>query len=120
VDNWQVPIKKITAAQGASYLAELPESLPMATRYLLQEMQFQHPGGTVELRVPPYGAVQLVGGLSHRRGTPPNVVEMNPESFVDLALGKVSWEELERAGNMLVSGARALEIRNLFPIHEVR
>jgi hypothetical protein len=120
VDNWRVPIKKITSAEGASYLADLPQALPMATRYLLQEMQLQHPGGTIELRVPPYGAAQLVGGLSHRRGTPPNVVEIDPESFVDLALGKVSWEELDESGKLLASGARALELRNLFPLSRVR
>ena len=120
VDNWQVPAKKITAADGAKYLAELPSSLPMATRYLLQQLEQAHPGGTIELRVPPFGAVQLIGGLTHRRGTPPNVVEMDPESFVALSLGVIGWEELVAAGKLLASGSRSQELRNLFPITEVR
>jgi hypothetical protein len=120
VDNWRVPIKKITAAEGASYLANLPEALPMATRYLLQEMQLQHPGGTIELRVPPFGAVQLVGGLNHRRGTPPNVVELDPTSFLALCDGSKTWADLKHEGKLITSGSKAEELSNLFPLGELQ
>ena len=112
--------KLISREQGEQYLAALPESLPMAVRFLLQELQLEHAGGTVELRVPPYGAIQVIGGLNHRRGTPPNVVEMDPESFIGLALGTISWSELQEGGKLGASGSRADELRNLFPFTAVR
>ena len=115
-----MPKKRISEDEGQKYLAELPHSTAMAVRYLLQQLEEKDPGGTVELRVPPFGAVQLIGGLSHRRGTPPNVVELDPDSFLDLALGWATWEKLSREGKLLVSGSRAEELRKLFPISGVR
>lgn len=112
--------KRISIEDGRASLNNLPDASAMAVRYLLQVLEEREPGGTVELRVPPYGAVQLVGGLSHRRGTPPNVVELDPESFLALALGDVDWDELTSAGKLLASGARAADVRKLFPISGVR
>lgn len=112
--------KQISDSDGVAALSALGAELPTAVRYLLQKVEAANPGGTIELRVPPFGAVQLVGGMNHRRGTPPNVVEMPPEEFLSLALGKTSWEELSAAGKLLASGARAQELRNLFPIPGVR
>lgn len=120
VDNWQVAKKRIPDSDGQAYLSNLPQSEAMAVRYLLQVLEERHPGGTVELRVPPFGAVQLVGGLNHRRGTPPNVVEIAPTNFLSLALGGIGWDELLASGKLLASGARADELRNLFPIDGVR
>ena len=112
--------KRISDDLGLAALQDLAQQEAMAVRYLLQQLEAEHPGGTIELRVPPYGAVQLVGGLNHRRGTPPNVVEMNPENFLQLALGKVSWESLVASGQLIASGSRVAELRNLFPVPEVR
>lgn len=112
--------KRISDQDGRSYLDGLPQTQAMAVRYLLQLLEDSQPGGTIELRVPPYGAVQLVGGLSHRRGTPPNVVELGPDEFLGLAMGTISWEQLADSGQILVSGSRAAELRTLFPISLVR
>jgi hypothetical protein len=112
--------KRISDDLGLAALQDLANQEAMAVRYLLQLLEAANPGGTIELRVPPYGAVQLVGGMNHRRGTPPNVVELNPEDFLALAQGASSWDELIAAGTLTASGARAGELRNLFPLPEVR
>ena len=89
---------------------------PTAVRYLLQQIESSHPGGTIELRVPPYGAVQIVDGLNHRRGTPPNVVEVSPENFLDMALGHSSFKEKVDSGALSLSGDRASDAMRVFPV----
>lgn len=106
--------KRISKQDGENALANLPEQLATAVRYLLQEIEIRHPGGTVELRVPPYGAVQCIAGMDHRRGTPPNVVEIAPELFIDLALKRVSLSEVPTGSGLMLSGARAGEIALVF------
>ncbi len=106
--------KRISAQEGENALANLPEQLPTAVRYLLQEIETGHPGGTVELRVPPYGAVQCIAGMDHRRGTPPNVVEIAPELFIDLALRRIVLSEVPTGSGLMLSGARAGEIAVVF------
>jgi hypothetical protein len=110
--------RQISKTDGESAIAAGDQ--PTAVRYLLQLIESAAPGGAVELRVPPFGAIQCIGGLEHRRGTPPNVVELSPESFVALALGKMSWEQLVESGELLASGVMASDLRNLFPLAEVR
>jgi hypothetical protein len=110
--------RQISKTDGESAIATGDQ--PTAVRYLLQLIESAAPGGAVELRVPPFGAIQCIGGLDHRRGTPPNVVELSPERFVALALGEMSWEQLVESGELLASGVMASELRNLFPITEVR
>jgi hypothetical protein len=104
--------KRISAQEGEVALANLPDQLPTAGRYLLQEIEIRHPGGTVELRVPPYGAVQCISGMDHRRGTPPNVVEITPELFIDLVLGQAEFATHMNTPNLKLSGVRAAEIEN--------
>ena len=106
--------KRISAQEGEAALANLPEAMPTAVRYLLQEIEIRHPGGTVELRVPPYGAVQCIAGMDHRRGTPPNVVEITPELFIDLALKRISFQEVPIGAGLVLSGVRAEEIAQVF------
>lgn len=120
VDNWAMAKKRISDDLGLAALGDVLTQEPTAVRYLLQLLEIAHPGGTIELRVPPYGAVQLVGGMNHRRGTPPNVVELKPEDFLSLAQGRASWDELVDAGLLIASGARSDELRNLFPRGGVR
>lgn len=105
--------KRISAQEGESALADLPDQLPTAVRYLLQEIEIRHPGGTVELRVPPYGAVQCISGMDHRRGTPPNVVEIAPELFIELVLGKSEFARHLSTPNLQLSGLRAAEIETV-------
>ena len=62
------------------------------------------PGRSVEVRVPPYRVVQILGGSTHRRGTPPAVVEMSAETWLNLVLGKVSWQSAQESGLILASG----------------
>ncbi|MGW2196097.1 sterol carrier family protein, partial [Streptosporangium sp. NPDC001682] len=62
---------------------------------------------TVEVRVPPYAAVQCVEGPRHTRGTPPNVVETDARTWLDLATGRLTWSAAMAAGKVAASGARA-------------
>ena len=62
------------------------------------------PGKSVELRIPPYAAIQCVEGTSHRRGTPPNVVEMEAKTLIALTEGSLDWTEGIKSGNIHASG----------------
>lgn len=84
-----------------------PPDLRDAVRFLLEELAARAPGRSVEVRVPPYGAVQCVGGPRHTRGTPPNVVETDPMTWVSLATGGTSWPDAVAAGLVQASGERA-------------
>ena len=78
-----------------------------AVRTLLAVLAERAPGRSVEVRVPPYGAVQCVPGPRHTRGTPPNVVEMDPVTWLELAVGRLGWAEAVTEGRVRVSGIRA-------------
>ena len=78
-----------------------------AVRYLLQLLAETAPGNTVEVRVPPFGAVQAIAGPRHTRGTPPNVVEMDAQTWVAIATGARSWAEAVATGRISASGQRA-------------
>jgi hypothetical protein len=83
------------------------ETLKQAVRDLLKALAERAPGHTVEVRVPPYGAVQCVAGPRHRRGTPPNVVECQPLVFLELATGRLGFAAAVAAGKVAASGQRA-------------
>ncbi|MGZ4630992.1 sterol carrier family protein [Oryzihumus sp.] len=78
-----------------------------ATRFLLEELVARAPGRTVEVRVPPFGAVQCVAGPRHTRGTPPNVIETDALTWLRLATGALDWSEAVGRGAVLASGERA-------------
>jgi hypothetical protein len=82
-------------------------ALHIAVRALADQLATAHPGRSVEVRVPPYAAVQCIPGPRHTRGTPPNVVETDPVTFVSLACGFTPWEDAVKAGRVLASGERA-------------
>ena len=84
-----------------------PLVLRNAVRHLLGVLAKRAPGRSVEVRVPPYGAVQCGDGPRHTRGTPPNVVETDPTTWVALATGRTSWPDAVAAGKVSASGARA-------------
>ncbi|HEX7460808.1 MAG TPA: sterol carrier family protein [Dermatophilaceae bacterium] len=89
-----------------------PSEAPKATvatavRYSLEELAARAPGRTLEVRVPPYGAVQCVEGPRHARGTPPNVIETDPQTWLDLAAGQQSWASALASGTVHASGLRA-------------
>ncbi|GAB3849193.1 sterol carrier family protein [Nesterenkonia populi] len=78
-----------------------------AVRYLLEELAERARGSSVEVRVPPWGVTQCVEGPAHTRGTPPNVVELDAETWLGLATGRLSWNEACAAGRISASGTRA-------------
>jgi hypothetical protein len=81
--------------------------LRAAVRYTLGLLAERVPGRTVEVRVPPFAAVQCVPGPRHTRGTPPNVVETDPLTWLALAAGRLSWDAAVAAGRVQASGQRA-------------
>ncbi len=91
--------------------------LALASRALCEWYGGQRGGRTVELRVPPYAAVQLAAsgeaGSTHTRGTPPNVVETDPETLLRLASGSVAWDDAVRSRKVRLSGVHA-DVSDLF------
>jgi hypothetical protein len=83
------------------------EDLRLLTKHFLAVLEERAPGRSVEVRVPPYAAVQVVPGVRHTRGTPPAVVETDAETWVALATGRLSWAAAEAGGSILASGERA-------------
>lgn len=81
--------------------------LGTAVRYSLEELATRHPGRSVEVRVPPFGAVQCIEGPMHKRGTPPNVFETDAATWLRLATGEVSWMAAVGSGAVRASGLRA-------------
>lgn len=88
-----------------------------AVRYLLEELADRAPGNSVEVRVPPLGATQCIEGPRHTRGTPPNVVEMSPATWFDLATGRTTWDAALAAHKIHASGVRA-DLADVLPIHD--
>ncbi|MBC9953501.1 hypothetical protein ICM05_02400 [Leucobacter sp. cx-42] len=113
--------RRISVADGLSACREVRagESArtvrATAVRFLLEELGELAPGHTVEVRVPPFGAVQCIEGPQHTRGTPPNVIEMDVDTWLGLALGSLTWDAAVAAGSVRASGSRA-DIRQLLPI----
>jgi Bacterial SCP ortholog len=85
----------------------LREALRTAVRYLLDGLTDRAPGRAVEVRVPPFAAVQCVEGPRHTRGTPPNVVETDPLTWLALATGRLDWPAAIASGKLRASGPRA-------------
>ena len=77
-----------------------------AVRALLAELARRAPGRSVEVRIPPFGAIQCVAGPRHTRGTPPNVVETDPVTWLLLATQRVTWADAVRDGRLRASGIR--------------
>jgi hypothetical protein len=82
-------------------------------REILKIVQQVAPGNSVELRIPPYAAIQCVSGAVHRRGTPPNVVEMSGYTLIQLVNNPICWEEFCYRGLILASGTNA-NLEDLF------
>lgn len=79
----------------------------LAVRYTLQLLAEQAKGNTLEVRVPPFGAVQCIAGPRHTRGTPPNVVETDAATWLALATGSLAWADGIATGRIHASGQRA-------------
>lgn len=81
--------------------------LAAAVRLSLRTLEDLAPGRTVEVRVPPFAAVQCVAGPEHTRGTPPNVIETDPRTWLLLATGRADFAEAVDEGKVSASGSRA-------------
>jgi hypothetical protein len=118
-ENGCMPKRKIHPEDGikavAAYRAGDQAQKATAVRYLLEELTFLRPGNAVEVRVPPFGAVQCIEGLTHRRGTPPNVIELDADTWLALAFGETDWDAAVAAGLVRASGTRA-DLRELLPL----
>ncbi|MFC7982206.1 sterol carrier family protein [Streptomyces sp. NPDC057336] len=91
------------------------QALAAATRLLADALAVKAPGGSTEVRVPPYAVVQCVEGPRHTRGTPPNVVETDPLTWVRLAAGRLAWEDAVADAKVSASGERA-DLGGLLPL----
>jgi len=121
-----IPAEELVAAVEPvrAWLAGEAEQPPRAVvgtavkttaRWLAQQV----PGRSVELRVPPHVAVQLVPGPRHTRGTPPNVVETDAATWLRLATGALSWEDAVAGGKVSASGNRA-DLGAHLPLRPIR
>lgn len=97
-------------ARDPKVLAEVKETLALLTE--------AYPGKAIEVRIPPYAAVQCGDGPKHTRGTPPNVIEMDAETWLQLAKGERSWSEAYAAGLISASGVRA-DLTHLLPLRRL-
>ena len=90
--------------------------LAAAVRLTARTLAAQAPGASVEVRIPPFVAVQCISGPRHTRGTPPNVVETDPRTWLLLATGLLAVPDASAAGALRLSGSRASEIQTWLPL----
>ncbi|MDC7110645.1 sterol carrier family protein [Corynebacterium pseudodiphtheriticum] len=104
------------AARAAGIAQPSRSQLADAVRHTARLLAADAPGHSVELRVPPFVAVQCIEGPRHTRGVPPNVVEASPHAWLRLATGHSNWDELVAQADTTASGTRAGEIAQWMPI----
>jgi hypothetical protein len=110
-------VLRVLAALDVGVEPDRP-TLRAAVRVFLSALAAAAPGRSVEVRVPPYGAVQCVAGPRHTRGTPPNVVETDPMTWIAIASGRTPWAEAVDAGRIRASGTRA-DLTDYLPVRLV-
>ena len=108
-------VRAVTADGGDAAASVDRSTLALAVRYSLQLLAERAPGGTLEVRVPPFAAVQCVEGPKHTRGTPPNVIETDASTWLALATGRLAWADARASGRVHASGQRA-ELDGLLPV----
>jgi hypothetical protein len=87
-----------------------------AVRLTARTLAAAAPGASVEVRVPPFVAVQCIAGPRHTRGTPPNVVETDPRTWLRLATGLTTVDDAAGSGALALSGSRAAEVGAWLPL----
>ncbi|MFD4263563.1 sterol carrier family protein [Streptomyces sp. NPDC058534] len=105
----------LTAAVPGLDIPRDRQALAAATRLLADALAVKAPGASTEVRIPPYAVVQCVEGPRHTRGTPPNVVETDPLTWVRLATGRLTWKDAVAEGKLSASGERA-DLGELLPL----
>jgi hypothetical protein len=106
-------VRKWLAGQGPEPARAV---LRAAVKNSLAALAAAAPGRSVEVRVPPFGAVQCVAGPRHTRGTPPNTVETDVRTWLALATGGLSWADATASGALTASGARAADVARHLPL----
>ena len=109
-------VRRVLAALDAHDVGPERADLRTAARFLCEELAARAPGHAVEVRIPPYAVVQCITGPRHTRGTPPNVVEADPVTWVELATGRLGWAKAAHDGRVRASGERA-DLSSLLPLH---
>jgi hypothetical protein len=110
---FSVAARRISDEAGAEALGRWrqgisdPADEALSVRFTLQLLRQKAPGSSVEVRVPPWGAVQAIEGPSHTRGTPPAVVEMSAEVWLRLATGAQTFDDAVSQGAIQASGERS-------------
>ena len=101
--------------------AEAPEraTIAVAVRLTARTLAALAPGASVEVRIPPFAAVQCINGPRHTRGTPPNVVETDPRSWLLLATGLLDLSDAAADGTLRLSGSRATEVGAFLPLVKI-
>jgi hypothetical protein len=89
--------------------------LRLLTKHFLNRLVSAAPGHAVEVRIPPYGAVQCIRGPRHTRGTPGAVIEMPADVWIDLATGRLAWADARASGRVRASGERT-DLSALLPL----
>lgn len=104
----RIPLDEGRAAVRAALAgADDRATIATASRFLLEQLAEEAEGHTVEVRVPPFGAVQAVAGPRHTRGTPPNVIETDAATWLALATGSLAWDDAVASARVTASGQRA-------------
>jgi len=105
-------LRRADPGEVAAALARVREGAPegadlrLLTKHFLAVLEERTPGHSVEVRVPPYAAVQVVPGVRHTRGTPPAVVETDAETWIAVATGELSWSDALASARVSASGER--------------
>ncbi len=113
--------RKVAPAAGSAAVeavlggADDRDAIALAVRYLLEVLASDFEGHTVEVRVPPWGAVQAIEGPRHTRGTPPNVIETDAETWIALATGSLAWGDAVAGARASASGQRA-DLSEVLPL----
>ena len=114
-------LRPTSAADVAAALARRgdgapdPGDEPLLVRHFLALLVRDHPGASVEVRVPPYAVAQCIQGARHTRGTPPAVVETDPQTWIALCTGELEWAVAAASGRLVASGERS-DLSPLLPL----
>jgi hypothetical protein len=111
-----VGMAAVHSVQAGSERVNSNPEFATAVRFLLEDLAIRIPGNSVEVRVPPLGAVQCVPGPQHRRGTPANVVELSPQTWFALATGELDIDAALESAAVIASGVRATEFAVVLPL----
>ena len=115
LEAWQTAVGPVGAESTEAATPPSRSLIATAVRYSLEEVTARAPGNSVEVRVPPFGVTQCVEGPRHTRGTPPNVIETDGATWLELVTGRTSWGDAVAAGRVAASGLRA-DLSALLPL----